>query len=106
MMLWRIHFGEKVDRGTGASVALVQERSAESRYFEDCLDELVLSKRLGEIFVHRSLDALLTVTEHGVGGERNDRRSTQAGCFFVLADLGRGFEAALHSVRPLRFCYG
>jgi hypothetical protein len=59
------------------------------------LDELVLLERLGDVFVHLGLDALLSVANHGVGCEGNDGRTADNVVALPFADVGCGFKTTL-----------
>lgn len=59
---------------------------------------MVLLERLGEILVHLSLDALLSVTHHGVCCKRNDRSPLHAEAALVLSDSARRLKSTLYYV--------
>jgi len=74
---------------------LLQELSPESGTLENGLDEVVLLERLGQVLVHLGLDALLAITHHGVGCERDDGSALTAQAPLILANLGCGLKTAL-----------
>lgn len=56
---------------------------------------MVLLERLGQVLVHLCLDALLAITHHGMGRERDDGSALIAQAPLILANLGCGLKTAL-----------
>lgn len=103
-----------VDCGGGEAffrVRRVVDTAADCCAPEDSLDELVLAKGFGEVVlvslawskgvgvgathVHLRRDTFLTVTNHGVGSERNDGGRRDAVPALPFTDLGCSLEATL-----------
>lgn len=74
---------------------LLQQLTPQGSTLENGLDEVVLLQGLGQVFVHLGLDALLTVTHHGVGCQGNDRGTMRAKASLILANLASCLKAAL-----------
>lgn len=74
---------------------LLKKLSSKSGALENRLNEVVLLQRLREVLVHLGLDALFTITHHGVSRQGNDRRSVRALGLLILANLAGGLETTL-----------
>jgi len=81
----------------GSSVILsFEQRAAQGSTFKYRLNELIGFERLREVLVHLCLNALLTITKHGMSREGDNGSAMDFVSLLVLSDIGSSFEAAHH----------